>query len=186
MKPFHLIAGGMLTALLAGAAAAQFNPDALKKMQKEGHKIVEEQQAAEAAKETAEKTAKEIAKPRGVEDAADTRLARHSYRFGANLCLDARGGLSVQTCDSETATQQWALDAGGRLVAHDGRCLAGARLAPCAGGAKQKWVHDKRGRLRNGAQQCLRPGSRTAGAPVRVAACSGKPMQVWARLDPPG
>lgn len=174
MKPFYLIAAGVLTALLTGGAAAQFNPDALKKMQKEGHKIVEEQQAAE------------IAKPTAVDKAAGAQLARHAYRFGANLCLDARGVLSVETCDGKAATQQWALDTGGRLVAHDGRCLAGASLVPCTGGAQQKWVHDKRGRLRNQEMQCLHARSGTAGARVIAAPCSGAPAQVWAEFDQAG
>jgi hypothetical protein len=167
MKPIYLMAGGLLAALLAGGAAAQFNTDALKKMQKEGHKILEEQQAAEAAKAAG---------------GAGAPPARRAYRSGANLCLDARGTLSVATCNGQAASQQWAFDASRRLVAHDGRCLAGATLVKCAEGKSQKWVHDDRGRLRNDAQQCLQPRSGQAGAQVTAASCSAAPNQVWVEL----
>jgi hypothetical protein len=168
MNPFHLATGILLAALLASGAAAQFNTEALKKMQKEGHKIVEEQQAAEAAKP------------------AGAPLARHAYRFGANLCLDARGVLSVETCDGRMASQQWAVDAGARLVANDGRCVEGGSLVECTGAETQKWLHDKRGRLRNRSMQCLQVRGGTAGARVIAAPCSGVPAQVWTRLDLPG
>lgn len=180
MKPFYLIAGGMLAAMLAGGAAAQFNPDALKKMQKEGHKIVEEQQAAEAAKSVAD--TKAAADTQGVTSPA----ARHAYRTGTGLCLDARGALAVRPCAGKIAAQQWGFDPRGRLVAHDGRCLDGASLATCAGGATQKWIHDKRGRLRNQAKQCLRARNEKAGAPLIAAPCSGAPALVWVELDLPG
>ena len=169
MKPFYLLAGGLLAALLAGGAAAQFNTDAPKKMQKEGHKILEEQEAAEAAKA-----------PGG----AGASPARRAYRVGANLCLDAGGTLSVQACNGNAASQQWAFDASRRLVAHDGRCLAGAGLVKCAEGKAQKWVHDERGRLRNDAQQCLQPRNMKAGAPVMAAPCAMAPTQVWAGFAP--
>jgi hypothetical protein len=171
MNPFHLATGVLLAALLASGAAAQFNTEALKKMQKEGHKIVEEQQAAEAAK------------PATGTQAAGAPLARHAYRFGADLCLDARSVLSVETCDGRIASQQWALDAGARLVATDGRCVDAGSLVPCSGAETQKWLHDKRGRLRNRAMQCLQVRGGTPGARVIAAPCSGVPAQVWTRLD---
>jgi hypothetical protein len=121
MNPFHLATGVLLATLLAGGAAAQFNTEALKKMQKEGHKIVEEQQAAEAAK------------PATGTQAAGAPLARHAYRFGADLCLDARGVLSVETCDGRIASQQWALDAGARLVATMGAVWMGAAWSSARG-----------------------------------------------------
>jgi len=161
MKPSYLLAGGVLAALLSGAAAAQFNTDALKKMQKEGHKILEEQQAAEAA------------------GGNKAPAARRAYRVGADLCLDGQGSLTVETCNGKAASQQWILDASGRLVANDGRCLAGANLVKCAQGNPQKWVHDDRGRLRNAAQQCLQARSVKAGAAVTTAACGAAPTQVW-------
>jgi hypothetical protein len=132
-------------------------------MQKEGHKILEEQQAADARAAGDDKSS----------------AARRAYRVGTNLCLDARASLTVETCNGKTDSQQWALDAGGRLVAHDGRCLAGANLVKCAAGNAQKWVHDDRGRLRNAAQQCLQARSIKAGAAVTAAACGTAPTQVW-------
>ena len=165
MKSFYLLNAGLLAALLAGGAAAQFNTDALKKMQKEGHKIVEEEQAAKAA-------------------GGKTAAARRAYRVGNNLCLDGRGALTVETCNARSASQQWAMDGSGRLVAEDGRCLAGASLAKCAGGQAQKWTHDDRGRLRNAAQRCLQPASVKAGAAVTAVACGAAPAQVWVAVGP--
>ncbi|MEE4279068.1 MAG: RICIN domain-containing protein [Halieaceae bacterium] len=179
MKALPHLFAGLLAASLAAGAAAQFNTDALKKMQEEGHKIVEEQQAAEAA--SAAENAKALAEKKAVEDTKATAvtLQRRAYRHGGTLCLDARGALSVETCNPRAPSQQWALDANNRLVAHDGRCLAGASLVKCAGGNTQQWVHDKRGRLRNQAQQCLQVRSAKAGARVDSPACSGAPTQVW-------
>ncbi|MEQ8263446.1 RICIN domain-containing protein [Pseudohaliea sp.] len=164
MNPTYRIAAGLLAALLAGGAAAQFNTDAMKKMQKEGLERLDEQKAAETAK------------PAGAGKAA---AARRAYRFGNNLCLDARGALSVEPCNGKAASQQWALGADRHLVASDGRCLAGASLVKCGQGKFQQWTYDKRGRLRNDAGQCLQPGSAKAGAPVSAAACSDAPAQVW-------
>ena len=174
MKSFNLLTGGLLALLMAGGAAAQFNTDAMKKMQKEGHKILEEQQAAEAAKAA------------GDAGATGTSPARRAYRIGSNFCLDARSAISVEVCSSSAASQQWAFDASRRLVAHDGRCLAGASLVTCAEGKAQKWVHDERGRLRNEAQQCLQPRNLKAGAPVIAAACGMAPTQVWIELAQAG
>lgn len=164
MKSFYTVSAGLLAALLAGGAAAQFNTDALKKMQKEGHKIVEEEQAA---------------KPANAAGGNKAAAARRAYRVGNNLCLDGRGALTVETCNARSASQQWAMDDSGRIKAQDGRCLAGASLAKCAGGQAQKWTHDERGRLRNAAQQCLQPASTKAGAAVTAVACGAAPTQVW-------
>jgi hypothetical protein len=167
MKPFNRLAAGLLAALLAGGAAAQFNTDAMKKMQKEGLQRLEEQKEAGAAQPA---------------DGSKAAAARRAYRFGANLCLDARGALSVEPCNPTVAAQQWSLDGSRHLVAHDGRCLAGTSLVKCGKGRFQQWVHDKRGRLRNDAGQCLQPRGAKAGAPVRAAACSDAPAQLWAEL----
>lgn len=167
MNPFYRLAVGLLAALLAGAAAAQFNTDAMKKMQKEGLERLEEQKEDGAVKPAATIKAAEV---------------RRAYRFGANLCLDARGTLSLAPCNGKVAAQQWVLDGSRRLVAHDGRCLAGASLVACGKGKFQQWVHDQRGRLRNDAGQCLQPRGVKAGAPVAVAACGDAPAQVWVEL----
>jgi len=163
MKPYYSLLAGLLAALLAGGAAAQFNNDAMKKMQKEGLERLEEQKAAGTAKPAGGKAAP----------------ARRAFRSGKGLCLDARGALSVEPCSGKAASQQWALDADRRLVAHDGRCLAGASLVKCGQGRFQQWVYDKRGRLRNDAGQCLQPTSTKAGAPVSAAACSEAAAQQW-------
>jgi len=173
MNPFYRLAVGLLAALLAGGAAAQFNTDAMKKMQKEGLERLEEQKEAEAAKPAASSHPSAASKP---------AAAPRAYRSGANLCLDARGTLSVAPCNAKVAAQQWFLDGSRHLVAHDGRCLAGARLVACGKGKFQQWVHDQRGRLRNDAGQCLQPRGAKAGAPVGVAACGDAPAQVWAEL----
>ena len=164
MNPIYRVAAGLLAAFLAGGAAAQFNTEAMKKMQKEGLERLEEQKAAETAK------------PAGAGKAA---AARRAYRSGNNLCLDARGALSVEPCNGKAASQQWALDAQRHLVAGDGRCLAGASLVKCGQGRFQQWTYDKRGRLRNDAGQCLQASGAKAGAPVNAAPCSDAPAQVW-------
>jgi hypothetical protein len=164
MNLFYRLAAGLLAALLAGGAAAQFNTDAMKKMQKEGLERLEEQKEAEAVKPAA---------------SSETATARRAYRFSGNLCLDARGTLSLAPCNAKVAAQQWSLDSSRRLVAHDGRCLAGASLVKCGKGKFQQWVHDQRGRLRNDAGQCLQPRGPKAGAPVIVAACGDAPAQLW-------
>ena len=102
MNPISRVAAGLLAALLAGGAAAQFNTDAMKKMQKEGLERLEEEKAAETAK------------PAAADKAA---AARRAYRTGNKLCLDARGALSVEPCNGKAASQQWAFDAGRHLVA---------------------------------------------------------------------
>lgn len=139
-------------------------------MQEEGHKIVEQQEAAETAKTPADSKA------------VQAMTVRHAYRVGARLCLDAQGGLIVEACNGKRVSQQWALDAQGRLLVRDGRCVSGGELVKCSGGSAQKWLHDNRGRLRNQAQQCLQAREEKAGAPVTAAACSGVPTQVWAQL----
>jgi len=164
MNPISRVAAGLLAALLAGGAAAQFNTDAMKKMQKEGLERLEEEKASATAKPAA---------------AGKAAAARRAYRTGNKLCLDARGALSVEPCNGKAASQQWALDAKRHLVAHNGRCLAGASLVKCGQGKFQLWTYDKRGRLRNDAGQCLQPNNAKAGAPVSAAACSNAPAQVW-------
>jgi hypothetical protein len=169
MNPIYRVAAGLLAAILAGGAAAQFNTDAMKKMQKEGLERLEEKKEAEAVKPAA---------------TGEAAAARRAYRFGDNLCLDARGVLSVEPCNGKIAAQQWALDASRHLVAHDGRCLAGASLVKCGQARFQLWTYDERGRLRNDAGQCLQPRSGKAGAPVLVAACSDAPAQLWKQPEP--
>jgi hypothetical protein len=145
----------LLTALAvlpwASANAVDFNKDALKAMQQEGHKIVEEANAG---------------KP---------------FKF-RNLCLDTAGaGLVVRACKEDAATQKWRFDDQSRLVADNGKCVAGAQLQNCGPGNVQKWTHDNSKRLSNAAKQCLQVqgDAPKAGAKVVAVACSDSPNQVW-------
>lgn len=143
--------------LVAGSAAhAQFNTDALKKMQEEGHRIV----------------------------AAATEA--QSFRVGNNLCLSSGPALRVQTCDATVLHQRWSDDEAGHLIAHDGTCLAGNRLLECSTANAQLWEQDKKGRLVNKANQCLQVQGQPlkAGAGVVATRCSESPAQVWEAFDP--
>jgi hypothetical protein len=147
----RFMAAALAVAIAPFAAAVEFNKDALKSMQEEGHKIVEEAQG-------------------------------RAYRAAGGLCLDiAGGGLSVKPCDAKAKTQVWQIDGKGRLVAGDGRCVAGDKLQKCGSGNAQKWKVDGNKRLANAAKQCLQvKGSPPkAGAKVIAVACSKSPNQVW-------
>ena len=131
--------------------AVDFNTDALKAMQQEGHKIVE------------------------VTNAGTPLKIR-------NLCLDTAGaGLVVRVCKEDAASQKWLFDDQGRLVAHDGKCVAGAKLQNCGPGDVQKWTQDNSKRLANAAGKCLQVqgDAPKAGAKVVAGACSDSPNQVW-------
>ena len=142
-----------LAAMLATSAqAVELNTDALKTMQKEGHRIVEESEGGRA------------------------------YKAANNFCLDlANGGLVVRKCQSGSKTQKWTMDGQSRLVAHNGRCVAGAQMAKCAAGPAQKWKHDGKKRLTNHNKQCLQVQGNTpkAGAKVVATGCNKAPGQVW-------
>lgn len=141
-----------LTALLpALSAQAQFNTDALKSMQKEGHKILEEAQG------------------------------KRAFALAGNLCLDRQGGgLVVRACN-KSESQAWRLDDQRRLVADNGQCVQGATLRPCAGSKNQLWRYDAQKRLVSDAGGCLQAqGSPLqAGAKVATAACSKAVRQIW-------
>jgi len=138
--------------LVTSAQAVELNTDALKTMQKEGHRIVEESEGGRA------------------------------YKAANGFCLDAAGGgLVVRKCKDGAKTQKWTMDGQSRLVAHDGRCVAGPNLAKCAGGPAQKWNHDGKKRLTNHNKQCLQIQGNTPkdGAKVVAAGCNKAPGQVW-------
>jgi hypothetical protein len=152
MKRVFLITA--VTSLLAsGAQAIEFNQDALKSMQQEGHKIVEEAQAGRA------------------------------YKAANDFCLDTAGdGLVIRKCNAGSKTQKWTMDGQSRLVANDGRCLDGARLAKCTGTNSQKWRHVEKKRLANHNNRCLQlqDNKLAAGTRVVATACNNKaPGQVW-------
>jgi hypothetical protein len=151
MKQIFLLPA--LAAMLAtGAQAVDLNTDALKTMQQEGHRIVEESEGGRA------------------------------YKAANGFCLDvAGGGLVVHKCKDGSKTQKWTMDGQSRLVAHDGRCVGGAQLAKCAAGPAQKWKHDGKKRLANHNKQCLQvQGNKPkGGAKVVAAACNKAAAQVW-------
>ena len=143
-----------LTTLLAGnALAVEFNTDALKSMQDEGLRMVEESEGG-----------------------------RH-YKAANNFCLDIAGaGLVVRKCGEGSKSQKWITDSQGRLVAHDGRCVDGARLVKCGGAKSQKWKLQDNKRLTNQNKQCLQVASHPPKGETKVtaAACNKKAAaQVW-------
>ena len=151
MKPIFLLAG-LAVALAPGVKAVELNKEAMKTMQQEGHRIVEEAQGGRA------------------------------YKAGKNLCLDTGGGgLEVRKCNANAKTQKWTMDGQSRLVAQDGRCVAGAQLAKCGAGKAQKWKLDGKNRLANQNKQCLlvQGNQPKAGAKVVTTACGKGAGQVW-------
>lgn len=151
MKQLFLLTA--VTALLsAGAQGVELNKDAMKAMQQEGHRIVEESEGGRA------------------------------YKAANGLCLDVAGeGLVVKKCKGDAKTQKWITDGQSRLVAHNGRCVDGAKLAKCSGAKTQKWKHEGK-RLANHNKQCLQAQGQPpkAGAKVVTNACNNKAAaQVW-------
>lgn len=141
----------LVAALGTSAHATQFNKEALKTMQEEGHEIVEESEGA------------------------------RQFQAQGNFCLDTSAkGLVVRAC-SEAASQKWRFDDASHLVAHSGQCVAGATLADCSAGNVQSWTYDDAKRLVNGAGQCLqvKGSAPKAGARVVTAPCSDAASQVW-------
>ena len=151
MKQAYAMAA--LTVVLGSAAnAVEFNTDALKSMQEEGHRIVAESQGARA------------------------------YKAAGGLCLDIAGaGLVINKCNAKAKTQMWNVDGQGRLVAHDGRCVAGSNLQKCGASKAENWNLDGQNRLANAAKQCLQIQGNPPkpGAKVVAAACNKSPNQVW-------
>ncbi len=143
---------GILLAIAASASAVDFNTDALKAMQQEGHKMVAEAQDGRA------------------------------FKTANGLCLDVAGkALMVRKCKSSGSSQTWHFDEQDRLVSSDGRCVAGPTLASCGAGKNQQWRLDGQNRLARAGNQCLQtqgnpPGN---GAKVIVKDCSGAANQVW-------
>ena len=157
MKPAYLLAG-LLALYIPGASAVDFNKDALKSMQEEGHKIVAEEQGFRA------------------------------YQVAGGQCLHdnnpGKVGAPVITkkCDGKSKHQNWRLDDQGRLVGQGGNCLAVAGKAgssavtqKCGASKDQKWQHDNKKRFANGSGLCLQG----KGGKVTSAKCSGAADQVW-------
>ncbi len=155
-------------AICASAAfAVDFNKDALKKMQEEGHDIVDQEQGLRA------------------------------FRLASDLCLHAakpkKAGskLQVAKCKSKSDNQKWQFDDKGRLATKGGVCLgvsgngkkAGARaeLQQCGDAEHQRWTLDDKGRLVNGFGNCLQAaGNGTkAGAKLESRPCKQSAAQTW-------
>lgn len=134
------------------AMAVEFNTDALKSMQKEGHKIVAESQG------------------------------QRSYKASNGECLDFKGnGLILAKCNGKSNSQKWSMDDKQRLVAHNGRCVGGSNLQECGNSKAQKWTHDSHLRLINLAKKCLQPQGNPPGSGAQVVAgnCSKSDHLVW-------
>ena len=148
-----ILCASLLTLFLPAAQAVDFNNDALKSMQEEGHKIVEAEEKSRA------------------------------YKQASGLCLEASGSALVAgKCKGKPDNQKWYFDDQKRLVGHSGKCVnatatgAAAALQKCGSGKSQQWKHDGKQRLANGNKLCLQAGSDKK---VVAAACGNSPDQVW-------
>jgi hypothetical protein len=151
MKQLSLFSA-LFIGLAAPVLAVDFNTDALKSMQEEGHKIVAESQGGK------------------------------SYKTRNGLCLDYAGKvLMVRKCKASGSSQTWYFDDQDRLVASDGRCVAGASLVNCGSGNNQKWRLDNQGRIAGSNNKCLQTQGNPPknGAKIVAAGCSGAANQLW-------
>jgi hypothetical protein len=163
LKKQGFIAAGILGLCVGTVGAVDLNTDALKKMQQEGHKIVEAEQG------------------------------KRMFRLSNGNCLAASGSpgqvgasVIVQTCNDQANPQKWSFDDQGRLVAHGGTCVAtaanatrpgsNALLQQCSGNALQKWSLDSQNRISGAAGLCLHANP---GGNVIAAACSDADNQKW-------
>lgn len=152
MKPTYLLIG-LLALYAAGAGAIELNTDAMKKMQEEGDKIL------------------------------DQELGKRSFKSSSGLCMQVSGSkLSSGKCHDKAGNQKWYFDDKSRLVSFDGNCVssdkkAGARavLQKCGGSSAQKWQLDSSKRLVNGANLCLQDN----GGTLVAAECDNSPQQKW-------
>lgn len=148
----RIIAFSTITlACIAPAHAVEFNTDALKSMQKEGHAIVAEAQAARV------------------------------YKASNGQCLAFSASALVLANCNGNKNQKWSLDGNSRLVAANGKCAGGAHLQACGNSNAQKWKHDSNRRLANQAKKCLQPEGKPPkkGARVVAANCNKSAEQVW-------
>lgn len=153
MKPTYLLAG-LLSVYIPVAAAVDFNKDAMKTLQEEGHKIADENTGARA------------------------------FKLSGGHCLQApsKNGASLllKKCNSKN-NQKWQLDGQGRIMAHAGGCVdvagGNAVLQKCGGAKSQQWKHDGKNRLVSGGKKCLQGDA--ASGKVAAAACGNPPDQIW-------
>jgi hypothetical protein len=151
----------------SAAFAVDFNKDALKKMQEEGHNIVDQEQGLRA------------------------------LRLASNLCLHAakpdKAGskLQVAKCKPKSDNQKWQFDDKGRLATKGGVCLgiggeaqkagATAELQKCGGAKHQRWTLNDKGHLVNELGNCLQAAGQgtKAGAKLESRPCGKSPAQTW-------
>ncbi len=153
---------GLMGLYAAGSTAIELNTEAMKKMQEEGHKIVEQE------------------------------TATRQFKLPNGQCLQAAGApnkagikLVSRPCNDKAANQQWQFDNAGRLVSQGGLCVgiggkgeepgANAVLQGCNKSDGQQWKVDGARRLQNGTGLCLQ----AQGGDAVTAACSGSPGQKW-------
>ncbi|WP_157976716.1 RICIN domain-containing protein [Parahaliea mediterranea] len=159
MKHRFLIPG-LLALCTAGAYAIDLNTDALKKMQQEGHKIVEEEGKFRAF---------ELPNGQCMQAAGDPSKA------GVNVVM--------RKCDSSANSQKWQINPKQQLLSHGDMCVAvnakaqtpgsNVVLKTCGGSKDQQWQLDDKGRLKNGFNHCLQAASGN----VVTAACSASQQQ---------
>ncbi len=167
MKETYFLAG-LLALYLPAAMAVEFNTDALKSMQEEGEKQLQEEKSM------------------------------RTFRLSTGLCLHAAGepgkpgaNLTVDKCDGKSNRQKWRLDDEGRLASQAGTCVgvageakkpgSNAVLQNCGSAKAQQWKLDGKGRLVNGLGRCLEASGdgKKAGGNVVSAECKESPTQVW-------
>lgn len=164
---------GLLGLWVAGAAAIELNTEAMKKMQEEGHKRLEEHQAL------------------------------RTFKLAGGQCLQAAGNpgkagvkLVSRKCNDKANNQKWQLDNKGRLASYGDTCVglagsdkegnkennkankeaaANAVLQPCDGSKDQKWSLDGANRLRNPQGLCLE----AQGGSIKAAKCGDSAQQKW-------
>ena len=158
----------MMVVYLPGAGAVEFNTEALKAMQEEGHKIVEESKALRA------------------------------YKLPSGKCLHVGGdvtkpgtNLVITNCKPDLKNQKWRFDDQGRLVNQGGKCVgvagdpnkpgANALMQNCGAAKAQQWKHDDKKRLVNGVNKCLHAAgdAKTPGGNVVTTNCKLPPNQIW-------
>lgn len=159
---------GLLLVYMQAAVSVTFNPEALRTMQQEGHKIAEQ--------------------------AKDLR----TVKLPNDKCLHASGNLGkaganveFRDCIVDSKNQQWRIDDQGRLVNQGGKCLgvagdpnkagASAVLQDCGSGKAQKWKLDGKQRLVNGVGKCLHAvgNAKTVSGNVVSNDCKEVPNQRW-------
>jgi hypothetical protein len=142
------------------AAAVELNTEAMKKMQKEGHKILEEETALQPM-----------------------RLANGKCLQAAGAPGKAGVNLVNRKCNAKAKNQLWLLDEQGRLNNRADACVAVAGKDPgsnavmkqCSDAKDQQWRLDDEKRLVNAQGLCLQ----AKGGNMIAATCTDNANQQW-------